>query len=265
VTQTSRGGTTRQRRLVQSVERAAGLLALLGHLGRPASLAELAEASGLERATTWRLLTTLEEVGFVERTGRSGFSVGYGLVAIAACVDEGTIARALRPRLELLARDTGVTAALSVVKSGRLLVVDQADPPSVLAVNWVGKEFPLHTSSPGKLVLADLPPEALDDLLARPLERLTGKTITDPKRLRAELTVVRRSGVAVSNEEFEDGCVGISAAVKDQFGRLSAIVTLTGPVFRMPPRRFQELRAAVLKAAEVPAFGTARVPTAAWS
>jgi DNA-binding IclR family transcriptional regulator len=246
------GGPTR--RLVQSVERAAGLLVHLGRLGQPASLSELAAASGLKRATAWRLLTTLEEVGFVERTGRSGFSIGYGLVAIATSVlDEGeALAQVLRPRLERLARETGVSAALSVVRAGRPFVVEQADPPSVLAVSWVGKEFPLHTSSPGKLLLCDLPASELDILLAHPLERLTRKTITDPNRLRAELARVRRTGVAVSNEEFEEGCVGISAPVKDRFGRLAGILTLTGPIFRMPARRFPELRQMILAAAAGP-------------
>src|SRR5262249_8485788 len=70
---------------IQSVARAAGLLQQLAVLGRPASLAELAAARGLERTTAWRLLTTLEACGLVDRDSSSdGFRVGFGTVAIAS-------------------------------------------------------------------------------------------------------------------------------------------------------------------------------------
>jgi DNA-binding IclR family transcriptional regulator len=239
---------------VQSVERAAGLLKQLGRIGRPASLSELAAASGLQRATAWRILTTLEQAGFVERASPAGgFALGQGLVAITASVfgDCERLARLTRPHLESLARDTGLSAAVSMVRGGRVVVLDQADPPSVVSVNWVGKEFPMHTSSPGKLLLAALPARELDEFLSRPLERLTKKTITNPACLRAELEQVRRTGVAVSDEEFEEGCVGVSASVEDPSGALAAIVTLTGPVFRMQRRRFPTLRAQVLETARM--------------
>lgn len=119
----------------------------------------------------------------------------------------------------------------------------------MLCVNWVGKEFPLHTSSPGKLVLARLPPEEFDELLSRPLQRLTKKTIATPDALRADLERVRRMKVAISNEEFEEGCVGISAAAGDSAGGIAVIISLTGPSFRMPARRLPTLMAKVQDAA----------------
>jgi DNA-binding IclR family transcriptional regulator len=119
----------------------------------------------------------------------------------------------------------------------------------VLSINWVGKEFPLHTSSPGKLVLARLPPEELDELLSSPLKRLTKKTITTADALRADLERVRRLKTAISDEEFEEGCVGISAPVEDATGGMTAIITVTGPSFRMPARRLPTLISNVRDAA----------------
>ena len=137
---------------------------------------------------------------------------------------------------------------LSFQRCSRVVVLDQADPPSVVCVNWVGKEFPLHTCSPGKLLLARLPPEELDRLLASPFERLTRKTITSSEELRAELERVRRARVAVNDEEFQDGCVGVSAEVEDSAGGLVAIVSATGPSYRMPARRQPMLRSTVREA-----------------
>jgi DNA-binding IclR family transcriptional regulator len=188
----------------------------------------------------------------VERASPAGgFYVGPAAVTIAAGALQHSerIVRLTRPHLADLTRQTGLTAAVSVVRGEQVLVLDQTDPPSVLCVNWVGKKFPLHTSSPGKLVLARLPPEELDDLLSRPLQRLTKKTIATPDALRADLERVRRMKVAVSNEEFEEGCVGISAAATDSAGGIAVIITVTGPSFRMPARRLPALMARVQDAA----------------
>jgi DNA-binding IclR family transcriptional regulator len=241
---------------VQSVARAAGLLQQLAVLGRPASLAELADASGLERSTAWRLLTTLETCGLVDRDSSSdGFRVGFGAVAVAAAAlgDGMALAARVRPELRRLCAATGEAAAVCLVRGTRILVVDQADPPSVVSVSWVGREFPLHVSSPGKLVLASLAPGDLDRFLAEPLEALTDRTITDAAAVRRELARVRVSGVAVSDEEFERGCVGFSAAVTDWAGRPAAILGVTGPSFRMRRSRFPFYRQEVLRSAHAAA------------
>jgi DNA-binding IclR family transcriptional regulator len=238
------------------VARAAGLLQQLAVLGRPASLAELSSLSGLERSTAWRLLTTLEACGLVDRESSSdGFRVGFGAVAVAAAaLSDGTaMAGRVQPELRRLCAATGETAAVSLVRGTRVIVVDQVNPPSVMSVSWIGREFPLHTSSPGKLVLASLHPGDLDRYLAQPLQALTERTITDPAKLRHELAQVQASGVAASNQEFEDGCVGFSAAMTDWAGRLAAILSVTGPSFRIRRNRFPFYRQQLLRSAHAAA------------
>lgn len=248
------GGRTRPP--VQSVARAAALLQQLAVAGRPASLAELAAACGLERTTAWRLLTTLEACGLVDRESSSdGFRVGFGTVAIASAAlsDGAALASRVRPELRRLCVATGEAAAVSLVRGTRVLVVDQVDPPSVVSVSWVGREFPLHASSPGKIVLASLNHGDLDRFLAQPRQALTERTITDASALRQELARVRASGVAVSDQEFERGCIGFGAAVTDWAGRLAAIVSVTGPSFRMRRNRFPFYRREVLNCAHAAA------------
>lgn len=246
----------RARPPIQSVARAAGLLQQLAVLGRPASLAELAATCKLERSTAWRLLTTLEACGLVDRDSSSdGFRVGFGAVAVAAAaLSDGTaLASRVQPELRRLCAATGETAAVSLVRGTKVIVVDQINPPSVMSVSWIGREFPLHTSSPGKLALACLDPGDLDRFLAQPLQALTERTITDPAKLRHELAQVRASGVAASDQEFEHGCVGFSAAVTDWAGRPAAILSVTGPNFRMHRNRFPFYRQQLLRSAHAAA------------
>src|SRR5215510_13959772 len=108
-------GGGRARPPVQSVARAVGLLRQLAVLGRPASLGELASACGLERTTAWRLLTTLEACGLVDRESSSdGFRVGFGTVAIASAAlsDGAALASRVRPDLRRLCMATGEAAAV---------------------------------------------------------------------------------------------------------------------------------------------------------
>lgn len=232
------------------------LLKRLAASDQPTTVPVLAAACGLQRTTAWRLISTLEDEGLVERvTPGGGFRVGYGAVAIAGSVldHERAIVRLLHPVLETLASETGESAGLCVVKGSRAIVVDEVDPPSVLSVSWVGKEFPLHTSSPGKILLASLPAAELEAFLAQPLERLTARTISDPDRLRRELQRVRVQGFAVSDEEFEIGCVGLSVAVPRPDRVLGAIMAVTGPSVRIPRSRYAGIVAALKQAAGVAA------------
>lgn len=226
---------------IQSVSRAVRMLKVLASSETPLSVPALARSCGLQRTTAWRLLVTLEGEGLVERETPGGrFRVGYAAVAIAARALDGSraTARVLHPVLEALVRATGESALSSVVQGMRTLLVDEVDPPSVLSVNWVGKEFPLHSSSMGKILLAALPAAELDRFLAEPLARLTARTITDPAQLRTDLARVRVGRVAVSDEEFELGCVGLSAAVEAPGSLPVAILTVTGPASRIPTSKF---------------------------
>jgi DNA-binding IclR family transcriptional regulator len=238
---------------IQSVARAVQLLKALAAMGRPASVPMLAGRCGLQRTTAWRLLITMEDAGLVEREPGTGlFRVGYGALAIAGSLlgESHDMVRLLRPVLEGLAARTGETAALTILRGESTVVVDQVAPSAVLTANWVGKDFPPHTSSPGKLLLAAMPTVELDRLLGRPLARLTPRTITDPAVLRRELARVRATGLAVSDEEFELGCVGISAAVYGWDPFPVATLSVIGPSLRVPQRRLKELGQVLVSAAD---------------
>lgn len=256
MTGSSGGGTPEAegRQGIQSVRRAVRMLKVLALSESPLGVPALARSCGLQRTTAWRLLVTLEGEGLVERDTPGGrFRVGYGAVTIAArALDESrATARVLHPVLEALVRATGESALSSVVRGMRTLLVDEVNPPSALTVNWVGKEFPLHTSSMGKVLLAALPAAELDRFLAEPLARLTTRTIIDPTQLRNDLATVRLGRVAVSDEEFELGCVGLSAAVEAPGSLPAAILTVTGPASRIPASRFPLVASHLCAAADL--------------
>ena len=218
---------------VQAVERALLLLEEIAATRNPLTAPEIARRAGINRATAWRLLSTLEHFDLIERhplTGR--YSVAYGAVRLSLATDASSLVRRARPVLERLAAQTDGNVFLEVASRGALIVLDEARPASPIQVDIAGIEVPLHCGSVGKLYLASLPEDELAQYLSSPLPALTPYTVTDPEVLRAELEECRRTGIAMNYMEHQEEWCGITAAVRDHAGRDLAYLNVTLPTYR---------------------------------
>lgn len=237
---------------VQSVDRAAALLrAVADHSPEGAPVATLAAATGLNRATAWRLLATLEDNGLLERDAANRYVLGAGIARLAGAAPVDGIVRRVHPILERLCADTGETADLAVVRSTGLTYVDEVAPATVMTANWLGRHVPLHATSSGKTWLAWLPAAELESMLTEPRTHFTDTTITDADLLRDELAKIRSRGYGTCAGEFEAQLFGVSAPVLDG-PRPIAVVSIWGPRSRLTPDRFPVLgQQAIEVAAEI--------------
>jgi IclR family transcriptional regulator, KDG regulon repressor len=233
---------------IQSVDRAIRLLKAIADSRAPLPLPAVARTADVNPSTAWRLLATLEDHGLVARNG-SGYAVGYSVVRIAASADETALKTAARPLLERLVDETQEAVSISVPRQLTIVSVDHIAAPRVVSAGWVGEQLPLHCTSNGKLLVASLPEDELAAFLRRPLTALTPATITDPRALRAELRKIRERGYGTEAEEFEVGLHAVSAAARDARDRPIAILSVSGPVYRIPRPRLDELGELVLDAA----------------
>jgi DNA-binding IclR family transcriptional regulator len=208
----------------------------------------------MPRSTAARTLRTLADAGLVELGPRGGWSLGYELVRLARAADpHHGVTEVARPAVTRLRDATNESTSFAVPR-GRpgMEIVLQLDPERHVGVaSWVGVEVPLHASSAGKLVLAELEADELDAwLAATPLERFTKKTVTSPDALRAELARIRRQGWAELVDELEEGLASLSVAVRRE-GALAGMVGISGPTFRLGRARRRELLPVVQLAAGV--------------
>jgi DNA-binding IclR family transcriptional regulator len=236
---------------IQSVDRAATLLKGIADARQAPTVVELAEACGLNRSTTWRLLATLERHGLVERDAvTQRYGIGYALLGIAAAADHESLTRRTRPALERLARDTGETVGLAVAKRLHLVYVDQVEAPQIMAVNWLGKAVPLHATSAGKAFLAYLDADERDALLEGELERFTAATVTDRPTLEEQFGAVRRDGYCICVGELEDALFGASAPVLGARRRPVAVVSVWASEHRVPRSRLDAIARRTRQAAD---------------
>jgi DNA-binding IclR family transcriptional regulator len=246
---------------VQSVDRALKLLSGVAVAApRGETLMALAAQCDINRATAWRLLGTLEAHGLVDRDPSTNrYQIGFAMIRMSAAAGYDGLVRRTHPILERVSSQTGETADLAVAGSHGVTYIGEVAPPSVLAVNWLAREVPLHATSTGKAFLAWLPAAEAQGLLETPLRGFTDTTVTDPERLVRELGETRARGYAVCAGELEPTLYGVSAPVLNpKDGRPLAVFSIWGPVNRVSTSRFPALGlVAVEAAADVAAVMTA--------
>jgi IclR family acetate operon transcriptional repressor len=206
-------------------------LAILDVLAEEPSLGtnEIARRLRMSASTTSRQLATLVEAGLVEHVPATGrYRLGIRLVALATSVlsrlDVRTIAH---PHLEELAAQLGETATLSVPGDPDAITVDVVRSPRYIQeASQLGRPSIAHATAAGKVMLA------FDGVRPRALPAYTPRTITDPRKLEAEVERVRRRGWADAFEEREPGLNAIAAPVWASDGALAGIIALQGPIPR---------------------------------
>ncbi|MCS7173803.1 MAG: IclR family transcriptional regulator [Armatimonadetes bacterium] len=238
---------------VQSVERAAAVLRVLGEAGRPLGVAEISARIAVPRPTVYRLLQSLAREGLVTPVGR-GFTIGAGVLWLAARRLEQLELRTVgRPILKDLRDRTGETVHLAVLEGGQVVYVEKVESPGPIRMaSMVGRIFPAHSTALGKAMLAYLPQEQLQEILRRHgLPARTANTITDPARLLEELALVRARGFSIDNVENEEGIRCVGAPIFDHTGAVAGAVSVSGSVATISLERARrELGPLVREAAE---------------
>lgn len=240
-----------RRRLVQSVERAIALLEAVAD-GDPEgeTVTDLAATCGLQRATAWRLLATLEAHGLLRSHGEvHRYQLGVSMIRLASSGGLLGVRRHAEEVLRRLSDSTGETADLALPRPAGLTYIAEAAPQRVLTASWLGRTIPLHATSSGKALLAWLEPAEVDGLVGDRLPAYTDTTITTGADLAAELARIRTAGFAVCRGELEPTLNGVSAPILDGRDRPFAVVSIWGPRSRIPETRFPELGALVQAAA----------------
>src|SRR3954453_985988 len=191
---------------------------------------EIAARTGISMPTTFRIVSTLEELGFLER-GRDG-SVQPGLAVFAlgaAALRGASLVTVSDPVLHRLAEATGHTVNLGVLIDDRILYLARLRGADLVTANvHVGSTLPAPYTSMGKLLLAQLPDAELDARIT-PASFPPGagrNAVRDLAALRPRLAAIRAAGYAVQDEELAQGLRSISAPVRDGSGRAVAAVNV---------------------------------------
>jgi IclR family pca regulon transcriptional regulator len=192
------------------------------------SIAEVAVASGLDRATARRCLLTLAHHGYADWDGKFFTLTPRVLRLGTACLATMPLPQIVQPFLDALSERIGQSSSVSVLDGAEIVYVARAAQRKVMSVALMpGSRLPAHCTSMGRVMLAALPEDQARVLLGPgPLPARTRHTLTDPAAVMAELARVRAQGHALIDQEVEEGLRSVAVPVLNARGRVVAALNV---------------------------------------
>ena len=214
-----------------ALERGLAVLEAIARSRGGLTLSQLTRYLDLPKSSTFCLLRTLEQCGYLFRDIDTGkYSVSLRVCHLANLALSGIgIREKARPYLRRLSEESRLTVHMGILENGSCLLIEKMTPAGVYPIaTWVGKHLSLHCTAIGKAICAYLPDEALNGLLREQgLMRHNENTICSIKRLKLDLANVRQRGYAMDDEEEEISIRCIGAALFED-GKVVGGLSLVG-------------------------------------
>jgi IclR family pca regulon transcriptional regulator len=217
---------------IQSLARGLAVIRCFDESSPQLTLSEVAKRASLTRATARRFLLTLTELGYVRTDGRE-FALSPRVLELGySYLSSASLPQLAEPHLERLVAEVHESASVSVLDGVDIVYVARVAISRIMTVGiTIGTRLPAYCTSMGRVLLANLPADRLDEYFAgAELRKRTPNTISAARRLRTELGRVRRNGWAFVDQELELGLRSAAVPLHDRSGRVVAAMNVSLPV-----------------------------------
>ncbi len=220
---------------IQVIERLASLLDVIAAHEDSVSLKILSAETGLHPSTAFRILASLAEHGFVERTTRGNYQLGVKLMQLGSRVSASVdIRKVALPLMEKLRDQLGETVNLTVREDDEVVYIERSLAKRMIRVEQViGSRAPLHVTAAGKVILGNQGEAACRSYAKRSkLPAYTKNTHTKITALLHDCISAAKRGYALDNEEAELGVGCIGTLIHDAGGHVVAGLSVSAPIER---------------------------------
>lgn len=220
---------------IRSIQRALGILECFDLNHRELSFTEIVEKIKLPKSTASRILSTLENEGFLIRDADTQkYKLGYIIYLLGTVAKETMDIRSISiPFMESMTKKTNETSNLYILENfDRVCIAQVESPMPIKQLVKIGERFPIWAGATGRSILAQLDESIWKDM-AGELKKFTEKTVVDPISFIEDLREIRINGFSLSlGEKFQEvGCV--AAPIFNESGVIGCI-SISGPVYRFP-------------------------------
>ncbi|MBT0663466.1 IclR family transcriptional regulator [Geobacter pelophilus] len=241
--------------IIQAVDHALDLLEQFHDDVDELGVTELSKRLKLHKNNVFRLLATLESRNYIEQNRvTENYRLGLKTLELGQTfIKQMGLLRQSRPVLEALVKECNETTYVAILKDFHIVYLDTVETDlTVRVVPRVGSRLPAYCTAAGKVQLAYMTDEELDNYLpGKELKRYTPNTIVDKDEFRKLLAKVAEQGYAVDNEELDAGVRCVGAPIRDYTRRIIGAVSISGPSMRFTDERIEkELIPLVKKAGE---------------
>jgi len=235
-----------------TADRAMDLLLLFNEERTALTVAEMSAELGMSRSTTYRYVQSLRSYGFLEDDEPRGFRLGPMIFELSRVARHGLgLSEVAIPVMRRLADSLRATTLLTRRYADKVVTIEREDSPSPIRISYErGHVLPLHAGASGRVFLAYLQPDQLDEFLGdQPLQRFTKSTITSRRELQRTLDQTRTDGYTVSHGELDEGVLGVAAPIFGSDGSVVAALSLVDTEFSVDAARLKRMVRAVVDGA----------------
>lgn len=212
--------------------------------GAPLAVAEIARRVGLDRATCYRMLRTIEEAGYLVRDDETRtYRMSRRVVSLAKhLLAEDGDRLLVSQALKRISAASGETAHYSEIDDDSAILTQRSKGAQLVAVDFqIGERSALHMTSVGKAILAFQSPDFIKAYVGKPLSSSTPFTITDPRALGVELERIRATGIAYDHYELALSMKCVAVPARETDGAVRAGISISGPDSRFTDAKLYEL------------------------
>lgn len=221
---------------MNSSEKTAALLKLLGQAPYVHSVTDLGEQIDCSKSGTFKLLNALVQSGLAAQTGNHKYTLGPVIYILGKTYEDRIgLSRMVKPYLIRLRDLTGENASFSMLISGKANLVYREESLQLVRVaGSVGQERPLYAGATGKVLGAFQDDDIIRKrLMEEPLLAFTERTLTSPNALLEEYAKIRQQGYAISDGELNIETIGIGAPIRNESGSVWAAISVGAPRMRV--------------------------------
>lgn len=215
------------------------------------TVTEIANQTEYAKSTVHRHLKTLTDLEYITKQ-KEQYYIGLRFL------DLGQSARTRREgydlaenKVEEIAEQTGERAQFLVEEHAQAVYIHRVRGEHAVHTDpGIGSRVPLHATSAGKAILAEMNEQRLFEIIEQiDFEPITDQTITDPDKLLSKLDRIKKRGYSFNHEENLEGLHAVGTAVKDSEGDVIGGISVSGPSYRLTGEWFEEELPALLMGA----------------
>lgn len=253
---------------VPAIQRTLDIIESMASNHRALTITEANRKFNIPKSSVYAILQTLKSRGYVAKDDDDRYSLTLKLFSLSSgLVDSLDLRGVLNPLLKELTNKAAITGHISVLDDGYAVYIEKVEVlGAVRLTTWVGKRMPAHSTAIGKVLLAYLPENEVDRIVAeRGLPRQTRNTITGVRDLKKELARIRAAGYSTSDEENEEGVRAVAAPIFDRDREMIAAVNLGGSSLQIKVENFPFLgklvRSYAIRMSQVLGYPGTEVPS----
>jgi IclR family pca regulon transcriptional regulator len=212
-----------------SLARGLAVIQAFSQSKRQLTISQVSNKTGFSRAAVRRCLYTLSKLGFAGSEDSRHFHLRPRVLTLGhSYISSMPLAVAAQPVLEHVSHVLHESCSIATLDGSEIVYIARANVTRIMSIDLgVGSRLPAFCTSMGRILLADLPAESLEELISQmEFKRFTERTVIGAEKLRQILRIVQRNGYSIIDQELEHGLRSMAVPIRNPTGKVVAALNV---------------------------------------